>query len=192
MFNFCHLLKQRHLYGAYTRLLPIKTIVALSAILSLSIIIWNMFTPYIVMMTPATDLCGTCQLNTKIFRTVNVGEDEKRQCIAHQNEHLDRALKEREFYRNLVKSCKETLQNTEVDLLSAQAACSYQETVYYSYDYAQQEHFPSIPQQTGPIYFKTPRKCGLFGICCEGLPRQINYLIDEAVTVGKGANATIR
>lgn len=154
--------------------------------------IWNTFTPYIVMMTPATDLCGTCQLNnTKIFRTVNVSEDEKRQCIAHQNEHLDRALKEREFYRNSVKSCKETLQNSEVDLLSAQAACSYQGTVHYSYDYAQQVHFPSNPQQPGPIYFKTPRKCGLFGICCEGLPRQINYLIDEAVTTGKGANATI-
>ena len=26
---------------------------------------------------------------------------------------------------------------------------------------------------------------------CEGVPRQVNYLIDEASTVGKGANATI-
>lgn len=75
--------------------------------------------------------------------------------------------------------------------MSAQAACSYQGTVHYSYDYAQQVHFPSNPQQPGPIYFKTPRKCGLFGICCEGLPRQINYLIYEAVFTGKGANATI-
>ena len=28
-------------------------------------------------------------------------------------------------------------------------------------------------------------------ICCEGIPRQVNYLIDEAVATGKGANATI-
>ena len=41
------------------------------------------------------------------------------------------------------------------------------------------------------IYFKTPRKCGIFGICCESLPRQINYFIDESVATGKGANATI-
>ena len=63
------------------------------------------------------------------------------------------------------------------------------------------------------MYFLTPRKCGLFGICCEGIPRQvsknniirnaqvfirtifsmiqINYLIDEASTTGKGANTVI-
>jgi len=93
--------------------------------------------------------------------------------------------------KELVKSCKETLQNTERDLLSAQAACSYRGRVRYSYDYAQQVHFRSNPQQPGQIYFKTSRKCGLLGICCEGLPTQINYLIDEAVTTGKGANATI-
>ena len=46
-------------------------------------------------------------------------------------------------------------------------------------------------EHQGPIYFKTPWKCGLFGICCEGIPRQVNYLIDEAVNVGKGANSTI-
>lgn len=154
--------------------------------------IWNTFTPYIVMMTPATDLCNTCQMNnTKIFRNVNVSEEEKGQSIEQQNEHLTSALKERDFYKNSVKSCKETLQNTEIDLMTAQATCSFQGTVHYSYDYAQQVHIPSNPQQPGPIYFKTPRKCSLFGICCEGLPRQTNYLIDEAVNTGKGANATI-
>ena len=45
--------------------------------------------------------------------------------------------------------------------------------------------------QPGPIYFKTPRKCGIFGVMCEAVPRQVNYLIDEAAAVGKGANATI-
>ena len=43
----------------------------------------------------------------------------------------------------------------------------------------------------GPIYFKTPRKCQLFGIHVEGLSRQVNYLIDESVSCGKGANAVI-
>ena len=45
--------------------------------------------------------------------------------------------------------------------------------------------------QRGPIYFKTPRKCGIFGMICEAIPRQVNYLIDEASNVGKGANSTI-
>ena len=61
----------------------------------------------------------------------------------------------------------------------------------YSYDYAQQIHFPCIPQQTGTEFFKTARKCSLFGVCCEPLSFQMNYLIDEAQDVGKGADATI-
>ena len=52
-------------------------------------------------------------------------------------------------------------------------------------------HIPSNPQQPAPIYFKTPRKFGLFEVWCEGIPRQINYLIDEADSTGKGSNATI-
>lgn len=45
------------------------------------------------------------------------------------------------------------------------------------------------PQQTGPEIFKTARKCGIFGVCCE--PLQVNCLIDEAEDVGKGAEATL-
>ena len=42
--------------------------------------------------------------------------------------------------------------------------------------------------QTGPIYFLTPRKCSVFGVHCEAIPRQINFPMGE---VRKGANAVI-
>ena len=45
--------------------------------------------------------------------------------------------------------------------------------------------------QPGLIYFKTPRKCAIFGVMCEAIPQQVNYLIDEASDGGKGANTTI-
>lgn len=45
--------------------------------------------------------------------------------------------------------------------------------------------------QPGPFYFKTPMKCGIFGIMCDAIPQQVKYLIEEAVDVGKGANITI-
>ncbi len=57
--------------------------------------------------------------------------------------------------------------------------------MHYSFDYAQQVHYS---QQVGPIFFKTPRKCGLFGITCEATS---THLLDEADVIGKGANATI-
>ena len=53
---------------------------------------------------------------------------------------------------------------------------------------AQQVHYPLQP---GPMYFLTPRKCGIFGVCNEAFPREINYLIEEAVDTGKGANNII-
>ena len=71
------------------------------------------------------------------------------------------------------------------------APCSFDSMMHYSFDMAQQVHYPSDPLQPGPIYFLTPRKCGIFGVCCEAIPRQINYLIDEASDTGKGSNAIV-
>ena len=45
--------------------------------------------------------------------------------------------------------------------------------------------------QPGPIYFLTPRKCSVFGVHCESIPRQINFLTDESGELGKGANSVI-
>lgn len=47
------------------------------------------------------------------------------------------------------------------------------------------------PHQPGPIYFKVPRKCGVFGMCAPAFPVQVNYLVDEAGSTGKGANTVI-
>ncbi|XP_051994011.1 uncharacterized protein LOC127651984 [Xyrauchen texanus] len=49
----------------------------------------------------------------------------------------------------------------------------------------------SNPLQPGPMYFLTPRKCGLFGVSCEGLQKQVNYLIDEGMSSTKGSNEVI-
>ena len=43
--------------------------------------------------------------------------------------------------------------------------------------------------QPGPIYFLAQRKCSIFGVCCEAIPRQLNFIIDEIVDCGKGANS---
>ena len=69
---------------------------------------------------------------------------------------------------------------------------SVKTTMHYSFDMAQQVyvnnvllyiislynqvHYPSDPFQPGPIYFLTPRKCGIFGVCCEAVPRQVSNM----------------
>ncbi|GFS23236.1 hypothetical protein ElyMa_001634900 [Elysia marginata] len=45
--------------------------------------------------------------------------------------------------------------------------------------------------QPGPIYFLKTRKCGIFGVNCEAIPQQINFLVDEGVTSGKGSSSVI-
>lgn len=135
----------------------------------------------------------TCQKNTKkISGRANVSEDEKTAAIDEHRAHLCKAKRERDLYNAAVDESKEIVkENPVISLLAPNLPCSLGGTVHYSHDYAQQVHFPTNPQQPGPIYFKTPRKCGIFGARCESLPRQINYLIDESVATSKGANATI-
>ena len=106
---------------------------------------------------------------------------------------------ERSYYRTAVKQSREgILDHFTTDGVvcipapgSALLSGSGPDTVHYSFDFAQQIHYPHNPLQPGPMYFKTARKCAVFGVCCEGIPRQINYLVDEASDTGKGANTVV-
>lgn len=91
-------------------------------------------------------------------------------------------------------TAKKILQTLDTDTLlncETRRPCSLNATIHYSFDFAQQIHVPSNPLQLGPIYLKTLPKCGIFGVMCVAIPRQVNFLIDEAVSKGKGTNAMI-
>ena len=85
------------------------------------------------------------------------------------------ASKERSLYRSVCNNAKQETRKvfTVNDKFSSPPPffslqpCSNQTTMHYSFDMAQQVHYPSDPLQPGPIYFLTPRKCALFGVCCE-------------------------
>ena len=75
--------------------------------------------------------------------------------------------------------------------------CSKDITLHYTFDFAQQLQLPYHSRQVGPIYFKTPRKVQLFGVCCDVVPYQVNYLVDDACTIvenglqSRGSNPVI-
>ena len=156
--------------------------------------VWKDFFPNVVVAKPITDLCAAYQENTtKLQRSANFSDEEKSVCVKLHQEHLGKAKAERECHR---KACREAEEHfasfqQEFDFTEEHKPCALEGTMHYSFDYAQQVHVRSNPMQSGPIYFKTPRKCGIFGVTSEAVPRQINFLIDEAVSVGKGANPTI-
>lgn len=101
----------------------------------------------------------------------------------HSDSHLELAQVQRQHYNNQCAMAKDNMPESN--------SASRPSVMHYSFDYAQQIHFPFNSQQQGPFFFKTPRKCCIFGVSCEPTSTQVNYLIDEADDVGKGANATI-
>ena len=111
-------------------------------------------------------------------------EGVRRERLLQASQHLECAKTEREYYREQSSAAKVAFSRH----LETKEAIS---TMHYPYDFAQQVHFPFDAQQTGPAYFKTARKCGIFGVTCDGKAEQVNYLIDEAENPGKGADCTI-
>lgn len=162
--------------------------------------LWRQLLPSILIMKPMSDLCWTCQQNsTAILRAANSSEGDKSETIKAAEEHLRIVQVERSFYKTTCDTCRHSVQTyfTEDDVLKLPPLSSNTPPnsrdiqVHYSFDYAQQVHFPSDPLQPGPIYFLTPRKCSVFGVNCESFPRQVNFLTDEAGECGKGANNVI-
>lgn len=139
-----------------------------------------------------TDLCWKCQQNnTRIFCSANLSEEEKSTILLQQQQHLSIVDAERIHYNDLVAASKSTLRTLGITELQTTLPNSRDLEVHYSFDFAQQVHLPSNAAQPGPMYFLTPRKCGIFGVCCEGIPQQVNFLIDEGVNVSKDSVGVI-
>ena len=125
-----------------------------------------------------------CQKNNlAIQQSSCLSNEAKAERLATAQEHLSLAHKEREYYKSQVKVAVNALESCD------EADKPY--ISHYSYDFAQQIHFPFSAQQTGPEYFKTARKWGIFGVCNDGDNTQVTYLIDEAENPGKGADCVI-
>lgn len=148
-----------------------------------------------------TDLCWTCQQNSAaIVRSANCLESEKSEIIRAAEKHLRIVSIERAYYKSVCEECRLSVHSYFIDNegkfnpppLSSQIPLNSNPiAVHVSFDYAQQVHFPHDPLQPGPIYFLTPRKCSVFGVNCEAIPRQVNFLTDECGEVGKGANSVV-
>ena len=161
---------------------------------SLFLDLWNSLLPWIAISKPSSDLCWTCQKLSQSFSDPCLTDDEKESLVDRYKSHLNDAKKNRLHYKEKTEEAIVSLNlrpGPKFDPFTPTPACTFDGVAHYSWDYAQQLHYPTDPQQPGPIYFKTPRKCGLFGIVNEGTGVQFNYLIDEAVSGGKGANNTI-
>ena len=149
--------------------------------------LWSQLLPFVVICKPMSDLCWTCQANnTHIVRQVNVPEDEKSAALRHQERHLEHARAERSYYQQLCAQSRAVALRHNLLHLHFTPHMTNNIRYHYSFDFAQQVHYPCDPQQPGPIYFKTPWKCQIFGIHAEGISKQVNYLVDECFVRQRG------
>lgn len=60
-----------------------------------------------------------------------------------------------------------------------------------SFDYSENILLPHLVNEPGIFYFKSRRRSEVFGIVNEKMKKQMNYIIDEGFTIGKGPNSVI-
>ena len=165
--------------------------------------IWQQSFWYAKFQKNRSDLCDYCQdIKDKLRFCEN--EEETSNILEGYKQHTDIVLKARGRYKDEIEQSKEqwstlpteTRQRmvnnlSEYDKVTEQDPCSQKLTMHYSFDFAQQVHYPYSCQQKGKEYFISPRKCQVFGVCAEALSRQVLFLVDEEETRGKGSLAVI-
>ena len=126
-----------------------------------------------------------------------VGEAQKIVASEAMKTHILAAQAERDYYRECTAKASEELKEVAPEpppVLECSAQLKY---VHYTFDFAQNVCLLYTARQAGPLYFKTPRKVQIFGVNSEGIPKQVNYLLDEADTIGldgkksHGANTVV-
>ena len=115
-------------------------------------------------------------MNTFVFKSVT--EAEKTRLAEEFKEHVEIAQLEREYYLQCIKKAEKSVASEEMPQYG-----------HYTFDFAQQLHVPYHARQVGPLYFKSPLKVQLFGICNDGNKMQMNYIFDESQSIGMRAKA---
>ena len=135
---------------------------------------------------------GSANETTASYSGQQIFQMQRSGSAAEHNKLIWRMLVRREpTYRDLVQDARVAAEQIGASQLGPNTPCTNNIGMHYSFGYAQQVHFPSNPIQPGPVYFLTTRKLGIFGVHCEGVTKQVNYLVDESVLISKGSNAVI-
>ena len=134
-------------------------------------------------MISCTDVYNKCELHQQAVKK-STNEHDKEESLKHFSEHLQSAKLECKLYHEATGKATKELKTYKGRLTRQVAACSQNlRSSHYTFDFAQNIFIPYHARQPGPTYFKTARKVHLFGVCNEGLPKLVDYLIDESHTI---------
>ena len=143
--------------------------------------------PHVSFQAARTDLCDLCdQLREKLIHERKEGA--LKEITKELQTHLGNVGIDRKEYKKQIRAAKESWdglpRKTMESILSNLSKHPEYKVVepnrqdidcHYSFDFAQQIHYPYSPQQRGKEYFKTARKCMLFGVACESISRSVLF-----------------
>ncbi|CAB4381099.1 unnamed protein product [Rhizophagus irregularis] len=148
--------------------------------------IWQKYISEVKFLSPRSDLCFLCKsmrFNIKFWLPHELEEK-----VPEWQTHISWAQKERDYYKKCIEQSKHILQGhsfsrsgkpNSIDIVN-----------HISWDFAEQVKLPYSSQQEGTTYFKSLYSVQVFRVCEDAFPRQVNYLIKEEESVGKGADVT--
>ena len=138
--------------------------------------IWRACCSHILIPDPRKDVCHSCE---KLKDKVQVAMSPDEKILASKNliEHVKEAGDAKGVYNECVKAARSEMLVFGVRPEGPLSSCSEELTqVHYTFDYAQPVTLPQHARQAGPIYFETPRKVQIFGVCIGGIYKQLNYM----------------
>ena len=164
--------------------------------------IWKNSLPHIKLQSFKSDLCDICE---EFKSKIKYSKDSKtlESYIEQYQSHSKQAKIARDFYNAQIEKTRKSwhslskenqrkiLNNYINENKNKINPCSNNLSMHYSFDFCQQVFYPYSPQQRGKEYFKSARKCNIFGVCTETLQKQVYFLIDESESIGKGARTVI-
>lgn len=160
--------------------------------------IWKSLMQSLQFMSPKSDLCENCELMKMDIRYI-IQHEKKLESTENYLAHLKRAQQEQDYYNSNIALAIEDGRNNSNPSGSQILFKTFEGSAHIAYDWAQNVQIPHSPQQVGSLFFKSPRKVHLFGVCNTGNypnTQQINYVIDEGEMADdgkqeKGANCTL-
>src|SRR5439155_2711616 len=114
-------------------------------------------------MSSKSDLCETCE---KMKMDIQYATEQEKKLAVTENylTHLNRAKQERDYYNANIKHAVED-GKLNSNITESQVFKTFEGIAHITYDWAQNVLIPYSPQQIGSLFFKSPRKVHLFGVC---------------------------
>ena len=103
------------------------------------------------------DLCISCQKHRDGVCSA-LTEEEKIRATGASMDHIRKAQREREFYNECMRKCKEPVEASIIIPGTSQPSSTVLSDIHYLFDVSQVFAIQHMYQQVRPLYFGTPKK----------------------------------